>query len=85
VFAGHDHKGGYALDENGIHHVTLASPLEAVDCVAHAVAICGFVFFFKHSIDYALCVRVCVFFDAFTDDRQHHVPCLELIGNLALI
>jgi len=28
VFAGHDHDGGYFLDSNGIHHVTVASPLE---------------------------------------------------------
>jgi len=37
VFAGHAHEGGYAIDEAGIHHVTLASPLEAEDCLAHAV------------------------------------------------
>ena len=36
VFAGHDHKGGFAVDEDGIHHVTFASPLEAEDCLAHA-------------------------------------------------
>ena len=27
VLAGHDHNGGYALDENGCHHITLKSPL----------------------------------------------------------
>lgn len=28
VIAGHDHDGGYARDSAGIHHLTLASPLE---------------------------------------------------------
>jgi len=37
VLAGHDHKGGYALDPAGVHHVTLASPLEAPDCLAHGI------------------------------------------------
>jgi len=27
VFCGHDHNGGYHLDEAGVHHVTLCSPL----------------------------------------------------------
>jgi len=39
VYAGHDHKGGYAVDGAGIHHVTLASPLEAASSVAHAVGV----------------------------------------------
>lgn len=29
VFAGHDHNGGYTLDSDGVHHVTLPSPLVA--------------------------------------------------------
>ena len=29
--AGHDHKGGYALDDQGVHHVTLQSPLNKGD------------------------------------------------------
>ena len=28
VLAGHHHRGGYALDEFGVHHVTVHSPLE---------------------------------------------------------
>jgi hypothetical protein len=28
VFAGHQHSGGYHLDECGIHHITVESPLE---------------------------------------------------------
>lgn len=28
VFAGHDHAGGYTRDAAGVHHVTLAAPLE---------------------------------------------------------
>jgi len=27
--AGHDHNGGYARDETGVHHITFKSPLEA--------------------------------------------------------
>ena len=27
VFAGHSHKGGYAIDHRGLHHVTVESPL----------------------------------------------------------
>ena len=27
-FAGHDHDGGYAVDDNGVHHVVPSSPLE---------------------------------------------------------
>lgn len=38
VLAGHDHCGGYAVDEAGVHHVTLCSPLHvsppANDCSA---------------------------------------------------
>mmetsp|Transcript_43690 Transcript_43690/g.68405 ORF Transcript_43690/g.68405 Transcript_43690/m.68405 type:complete len:183 (+) Transcript_43690:155-703(+) len=30
VLAGHDHEGGYVCDEAGVHHVTIASPLEVV-------------------------------------------------------
>jgi hypothetical protein len=40
VFAGHDHKGGLAVDAAGIHHVTLAAPLESPDGLAHAVCKC---------------------------------------------
>lgn len=29
VFAGHEHDGGYAVDECGIHHVTMCAPLLA--------------------------------------------------------
>lgn len=29
VFAGHDHRGGYAIDAFGVHHVTMESPLES--------------------------------------------------------
>ena len=37
VFAGHDHKGGYAVDSAGVHHVTLPSPLNCgSDGAAHA-------------------------------------------------
>ena len=32
VFSGHDHDGGYAVDDRGIHHTVFAAPLEcAVD------------------------------------------------------
>lgn len=37
VFAGHDHDGGYAVDDAGLHHVTMNSPLTAAvgsDCCA---------------------------------------------------
>jgi len=35
VFAGHDHDGGYAVDEGGLHHITMNSPLTAHgDCFA---------------------------------------------------
>ncbi|CAK9049721.1 DNA mismatch repair protein PMS1 (Postmeiotic segregation protein 1) (Protein POSTMEIOTIC SEGREGATION 1) [Durusdinium trenchii] len=35
VFAGHDHDGGYAVDEAGLHHITMNSPLTAEgDCFA---------------------------------------------------
>eukprot|EP01060_Flectonema_neradi_P023940 TRINITY_DN3236_c0_g1_i1.p1 TRINITY_DN3236_c0_g1~~TRINITY_DN3236_c0_g1_i1.p1 ORF type:complete len:360 (+),score=68.71 TRINITY_DN3236_c0_g1_i1:64-1143(+) len=39
VFTGHDHKGGYAIDETGIHYVTLPSPLSVTGDIktAHAV------------------------------------------------
>jgi manganese-dependent ADP-ribose/CDP-alcohol diphosphatase len=37
VFAGHDHKGGFSIDDDGIYHVTFPSPLEADDCLAHAI------------------------------------------------
>ncbi|CAJ1420017.1 unnamed protein product [Effrenium voratum] len=30
VFAGHDHDGGYAVDDAGLHHITMNSPLTAV-------------------------------------------------------
>mmetsp|Transcript_8020 Transcript_8020/g.22793 ORF Transcript_8020/g.22793 Transcript_8020/m.22793 type:complete len:87 (-) Transcript_8020:2119-2379(-) len=29
-FYGHDHDGGEAVDSHGIHHITLASPLECL-------------------------------------------------------
>jgi hypothetical protein len=33
---GHDHDGGYAMDEAGIHHLVLPAPLEcAIDEVAY--------------------------------------------------
>lgn len=41
VFAGHDHKGGEAVDKEGIFHITLSSPLEAPGCEAHAVLLLG--------------------------------------------
>lgn len=37
VIAGHDHNGGYAMDERGIHHITMCAPLCAergADCWA---------------------------------------------------
>jgi len=37
VLAGHDHNGGYAVDEAGLHHITMNSPLTATpgsDCFA---------------------------------------------------
>ncbi|XP_061175225.1 manganese-dependent ADP-ribose/CDP-alcohol diphosphatase-like [Saccostrea echinata] len=30
-FSGHDHDGGFDLDESGIHHITLAGVIEAID------------------------------------------------------
>lgn len=34
--SGHDHDGGYAIDEGGIHHLVLPAPLECeVDEVAY--------------------------------------------------
>lgn len=35
VLAGHLHRGGYAADESGIHHVTLQSPLNYRDSFGH--------------------------------------------------
>ena len=32
VMAGHYHRGGYAQDENGVHHVTIQSPLTHGAC-----------------------------------------------------
>ena len=32
VFAGHLHRGGYAVDEQGVHHVTVQSPLNFDEC-----------------------------------------------------
>ena len=32
VFAGHLHRGGYAVDDEGVHHVTVRSPLSFNDC-----------------------------------------------------
>jgi manganese-dependent ADP-ribose/CDP-alcohol diphosphatase len=32
VLAGHLHRGGYAVDEQGVHHVTLPSPLNFPEC-----------------------------------------------------
>eukprot|EP00936_MAST-01D_sp_MAST-1D-sp1_P002434 g2434.t1 len=37
VFAGHDHQGGYAVDESGVHHITMPSPLNCGSSdLAHA-------------------------------------------------
>ena len=38
VLCGHDHDGGYARDEAGIHHVTFHSPLEVAHEGCHATA-----------------------------------------------
>jgi len=38
VFAGHNHKGGYAVDECGIHHVTVQSPLTHGEAFGHVEA-----------------------------------------------
>lgn len=35
VLAGHLHRGGYAVDELGVHHVTVNSPLNFDDCFGH--------------------------------------------------
>lgn len=35
VMCGHLHRGGYAVDAHGIHHVTLQSPLNFADCFGH--------------------------------------------------
>lgn len=35
VISGHDHNGGYAVDEKGIHHIVPPAPLE---CELHEVA-----------------------------------------------
>lgn len=35
VFAGHYHRGGYAQDKAGIHHITVQSPLTHGYCAAH--------------------------------------------------
>ena len=32
VFAGHLHRGGYAVDAQGVHHVTVQSPLNFDEC-----------------------------------------------------
>ena len=37
VFAGHDHQGGYAVDDAGVHHITMPSPLNCgSNDLAHA-------------------------------------------------
>jgi manganese-dependent ADP-ribose/CDP-alcohol diphosphatase len=41
VFAGHEHRGGFAVDETGVAHVTLSSPLEAKDNIAFAALTLG--------------------------------------------
>ena len=35
VFAGHCHRGGYAQDERGVHHVTIQSPLTHGECYGY--------------------------------------------------
>jgi len=35
VFAGHLHRGGYAVDDNGVHHVTVHSPLNFDECYGY--------------------------------------------------
>jgi manganese-dependent ADP-ribose/CDP-alcohol diphosphatase len=35
VFAGHCHKGGYNVDREGLHHITMPSPLSYAECFAH--------------------------------------------------
>ena len=35
VLAGHMHRGGYAKDESGVHHLTIPSPLNYADCYGH--------------------------------------------------
>ena len=35
VIAGHLHRGGYAQDEAGVHHLTVPSPLNYADCYGH--------------------------------------------------
>ena len=35
VIAGHLHRGGYGVDDHGVHHVTLPSPLNFDDCFGH--------------------------------------------------
>lgn len=35
VIAGHLHRGGYARDDAGIHHITLPSPLNFDECYGH--------------------------------------------------
>lgn len=34
-FAGHLHRGGYALDTEGIHHITVESPLTHTDAYGY--------------------------------------------------
>ena len=35
VLSGHLHRGGYAVDGSGVHHVTLNSPLSHEDCFGY--------------------------------------------------
>lgn len=35
VLAGHMHRGGYARDDAGVHHLTWPSPLNYADCYGH--------------------------------------------------
>ena len=35
LFAGHKHSGGYGVDPEGMHHVTVESPLTHADCYGY--------------------------------------------------
>mmetsp|Transcript_63428 Transcript_63428/g.178506 ORF Transcript_63428/g.178506 Transcript_63428/m.178506 type:complete len:367 (+) Transcript_63428:89-1189(+) len=69
VFAGHDHDGGYAMDPEGLHHVTMSSPLTAApgtDCFA--ILEChddGWAHFFAHG-------RACVESNSGGRGRAYH-------------
>eukprot|EP00971_Amphidinium_carterae_P100041 1978320-Amphidinium_carterae.1 len=73
VLAGHDHSGGYAVDDAGIHHITMNSPLTTTpgtDCCAvlelHADGTAKFV---AHG-------RACV--QSGTKGAGKHYPVLDL-------